>query len=460
MANSTSTTNQSSDRKYGSNSSTTSGSNSTTHTSTTGGSESTTVSQSNTKASSKGGSTTTSAGKSYASGIVSDKTQSQFDRFGNDYMQSDNVNNAYDNLQAALNGKPTFQSKYEDKLSNLYDQIMNRDKFSYNFNEDAMYQMYKDQYTQAGRNAMQDTMGQASALTGGYGSSYAQTAGQQTYQNYLTELNNMIPTLRDQAYQEYQSEGNELLNKYNITNNAYNNEYGQYRDSVADWQNDRSFDYGMYSDERNFDYNQYSDNRNYWQNEYWNEKNAEQSNVQASEENNWNESQSQTNSWSQTNSNYWEDSTSTTNTSAWSNTANTGWENNNSTSNTSAMSGGSRGGSGASGGSSVRWVDNGTMSYDNRNGTVKEAAKLYDAYSSAMNTDGTSKKEIAEAKKDLTDFYQDLLDYGTVNERGQKVTLDAEDIASIYRSMLSRKKDGGTQSYTTNEIINLLGLKV
>ena len=95
-------------------------------------------------------------------------------------------------------------------------------------NEDAMYQMYKDQYQQGGQRAMRDTIGQASALTGGYGSSYAQTAGQQTYQGYLQELNQLIPQLRQQAYEEYRDEGQDLLNKYNITSNAYDREYGQH----------------------------------------------------------------------------------------------------------------------------------------------------------------------------------------------------------------------------------------
>lgn len=178
-----------------------------------------------------------------------------------------------------------------------------------------MYQLYKDQYTTQGKKAMQDTLGQASALNSGYGSSYAQSAAQQTYQNYLQDLNNMIPTLRNQAYNEYMQEGQDLLNKYNVSSDAYNREYGQYRDSVADWQADRSFNYGMYSDERNFDYNKFNADRNYWNQEYWNERNSAQSNQQAAVENNWNDAYSKQDTYSKTN--YWENS----NTNYWSNTA-------------------------------------------------------------------------------------------------------------------------------------------
>ncbi len=76
--------------------------------------------------------------------------------------------------------------------------------WSYDLNADMLYQQYRDQYMQGGRQAMIDTTGQvAQALTGGYGSSYGTTAGNQAYQQYLTQLNSVIPSLYDRAYQRY-----------------------------------------------------------------------------------------------------------------------------------------------------------------------------------------------------------------------------------------------------------------
>lgn len=296
-----------------------------------GGSTSTTVGHSQTNSESVGGAHSDSAGKSWASGKVEEQTQAQRDKYNTDYQQNQKVQDTYDRLQATLDQKPQFQSQYENKLNELYDSILNRDKFNYNFNADPMYQMYKDKYTQQGKTAMEDTIGRANAMNGGYGSSYAQSAGQQTYQNYLNELNNVIPTLRNQAYQEYQDEQQRMLQNYQLTNDAYNREYGQYRDSVSDWQADRSFNQSAYQDERNFDYNQFANERNYWNQEYWNEKNAEQSNIASSDQSNWNKAQSTTDSMSQTNTNYWEnahshtttDSTNWSNTSAWSDTTST-----------------------------------------------------------------------------------------------------------------------------------------
>ena len=233
------------------------------HSQTTGYSNTDTYGHSQTVGHEEGGSHTESGGKTWASGKVEEQTQAQRDKYNTDYQQGQKAQDAYQRLQDTLDKKPQFQSQYENKLNELYDSIMNREKFSYDFNADSMYQMYKDKYTQSGKKAMEDAQAQNAILSGGYGSSYAQTAGQQTYQNYLQQLNDMLPTLRNQAYSEYQDEGNRMLQQYNLTSDAYNREYGQYRDDVSDWQSDRAFNQSNYQDERNFDYNQFANERNY-----------------------------------------------------------------------------------------------------------------------------------------------------------------------------------------------------
>lgn len=178
---------------------------------------------------------------------------------GGSYQASQNVQAANQYLQSILNAKPgAYKSNYTQQLNDLYNQIMNRDPFSYDINADALYQQYKDQFTLQGQNAMRDTMGQAAALTGGYGSSYASTAGNQAYQSYLQQLNEVVPELYAQAYQRYVQEGQDLKDKYGITQSADATDYGRYRDTVADWQADRGYAYGAYQDERNFDYNDYA----------------------------------------------------------------------------------------------------------------------------------------------------------------------------------------------------------
>lgn len=106
--------------------------------------------------------------------------------------------------------------QYVDQVNKLYSQIMNRQPFKYDLNGDMLYRQMADQYTQLGRQAMQDTMGQAAALTGGYGNSYANSVGNQAYQQYLTALNEQVPNLYQQAYNVWQGEGERLMQLYEL----------------------------------------------------------------------------------------------------------------------------------------------------------------------------------------------------------------------------------------------------
>ena len=239
-------------------------------------STSNTTSGSDTVSDSTSYSSSNTHGVTRASGQVDELTQQKRAQAMQDYQQSDSVQAAYQQLQDKLNNEPgPFSSEYKNTLDNLYTQMEKRGKFTYDVNGDPLYEMYKGIYEEQGKKAMSNTMAQAAALTGGYGSSYSQTAGQQAYQNYLEQLQDRVPELRNQAYQEYQNEGNELLNRFNMANTLYGNEFQEHRADVSDYQADRSFLQGQYQDERNFDYNQYAQNRDFWNNEYWNEKNAE-----------------------------------------------------------------------------------------------------------------------------------------------------------------------------------------
>lgn len=210
---------------------------------------------------------------SYASGAISKNTQANKDKYEKEYQESQKVKDAYNALQEHLKNKPgDFSSAYESSMKDIYDRIMNREKFNFDMNSNVMYQQLKDQYAALGKLAMQDTMGQASALTGGYGNSYAQTAGQQTYQNYMQQLNEQLPQLYQMELNRYGMEGDEMYNQYGIAKGMYDSDYAKYRDSMSDFYTDRDYLNGNYQSERDFDYGNYQSNRDYWNSQYWNEK--------------------------------------------------------------------------------------------------------------------------------------------------------------------------------------------
>ena len=106
--------------------------------------------------------------------------------------------------------------QYIDQLNAIYNQIMNRGAFNYDMANDPFYQQYAQQYTQLGKQAMRDTQAQSASLTGGYGNSWAASAGSQAYQGYLDQLNSMAPEFYDRAYQQWLGEGDMLATQYNL----------------------------------------------------------------------------------------------------------------------------------------------------------------------------------------------------------------------------------------------------
>lgn len=172
--------------------------------------------------------------------------------------------------EAYKNPAPTWTPRYEAEIQGLLSDISNRKGFSYNMNEDPMYQQYRDQYIREGQRAMKDTAAQTVALTGGYGSTYGAIAAQQGYDNYLAGLNDRVPQLEQMAYGRYTDE---LADKYNQLG-AYQTEenrlYGQYMDALGQYNTDRNFAFGSMQaamDQNNyeneFDRNLFESDRNY-----------------------------------------------------------------------------------------------------------------------------------------------------------------------------------------------------
>lgn len=191
------------------------------------------------------------------------------------YVQSDAVTQAQQALQQQQANKPgAYQSQYQTGLNDLAGQIQNRDKFQYDVNADALYQQVAQNYLQQGQQAMMDTMGQAAAMTGGYGNSYAQTAGQQMYNQHILGLTEMVPQFQQMALQQYQMEGDRLMDQYQMMLQQEEMAYGRYQDDLnryyadldrmqAAYDNERDYDYSRFTDERDFDYGKYQDDLNY-----------------------------------------------------------------------------------------------------------------------------------------------------------------------------------------------------
>ena len=213
-----------------------------------------------------------------------------------------------DAYNTALTNKQNAESAYTNHVGDGYtwanqqmlnDAITNwqgRNPFSYDFNTDAMYQQYKDKYIKQGKMAMQDTMGQAAAMTGGYGSSYASTAGNQAYQASLENLNDIIPQLYQMAYDRYNQEGQDMLNNISLLQSERGFDYGVWGDKANMLANDRGYyqteannlwnrDFGVWDSNRTFDRGVWESDRSLAHSEHTNKENVSYSEfVRAAEE--------------------------------------------------------------------------------------------------------------------------------------------------------------------------------
>ena len=187
------------------------------------------------------------------------------------YEQSEEVKKAREALSQQESARPgAYSSQWQSRLESTLEKILNRKEFRYDMNADALYNQYRDRYLRQGRLAMEDTLGQAAALTGGYGSSYAQQVGQQTYQGYLAGLNDKLPELYRLALSKYQLEGDQLRGKYDLLSDREAGDYGRYQDAVKAWQTERDYladrydtqqeaDYARYNDDKTFDFSVWKD---------------------------------------------------------------------------------------------------------------------------------------------------------------------------------------------------------
>lgn len=180
------------------------------------------------------------------------------------YIPGAHVNSAEQYLKTLQSQKPgDYSGKYTRQAEALLGQIISRKPFSYDANSDPLYQIYRDRYIMGGQRAMENAMGQAAQLTGGYGNTYAQTVGQQQYQQYMEGLNDKVPELAQQAHARYQGEGDRLRQSYQLLQSADDAAYGRWADGYNRWSNETQQAQSAYESAYDRDYSRYNDQRNY-----------------------------------------------------------------------------------------------------------------------------------------------------------------------------------------------------
>lgn len=144
---------------------------------------------------------------------------------------------------------PTYENTFAQQQKDLLDRILNREDFSWSKETDPQWSSYKKSYLREGDRATANALAKASAASGGRSSSYAVNAATQAGDYYATKLNDVIPTLYQQAYERYLDEYNMKLKDLNAVNQQEQLDYAKYLDRLGQFNTDRGFAYQNYADD-------------------------------------------------------------------------------------------------------------------------------------------------------------------------------------------------------------------
>lgn len=159
---------------------------------------------------------------------------------------------------------PTYNNQYESLIQDALNTLLGKTgNFSYNYQDDPLYQQYQESYRREGDRALTNSMAEATALTGGRVNSNSIIAGQQAQNYYNAQLNDKIPELEQYAYQKYLSELAQYQSNIGTMQGLESQDYGKYQDELSQYNTDRNFDYQSLMDQNNYNYQNYRDTQTY-----------------------------------------------------------------------------------------------------------------------------------------------------------------------------------------------------
>lgn len=176
-------------------------------------------------------------------------------KYGADYISDGKIPNQIDSVLDKINGfgsfnfdqeRPSYENQYAEQQQALLDAIINRPDFSWSKEDDPQWSSYKKSYLREGDRATANALGQAAAASGGRPSTAALTAATQAGDYYATQLNDIIPTLYQQAYDRYLNEYNMSLQDLNAVNTQEQLDYTKYLDQLGQFNTDRNFAFNQY----------------------------------------------------------------------------------------------------------------------------------------------------------------------------------------------------------------------
>ncbi len=148
----------------------------------------------------------------------------------------------------------SYKNNYSNEIKGLLSDLTGMD-FSYDPENDLAYKLIRDENRKAARLAMEDTMGRATAMTGGYLNTYAQGAAQQAYSGELSKTADYIPELYEAAYDRFSDERDSLSDSIKLLSDLDSKEFDKYTALMKQYlsEGEMLFDNYKWESEEEFD---------------------------------------------------------------------------------------------------------------------------------------------------------------------------------------------------------------
>ena len=171
------------------------------------------------------------------------------------------ANAAAKKYSSAINGG--YQSAYGTAINTLANKYQNN-TFNWSADTSEEYQQDKEKYQREGAKQQENVQGSYAANTGGYANSYAQAAGQKVYGQYMEDLAQRIPALRQTALASFNQEQENTLNQISMLQGFDNAQYARYRDTIQDYYDFMTYYENKYNTSKGLDMSAFQNELSKW----------------------------------------------------------------------------------------------------------------------------------------------------------------------------------------------------
>lgn len=157
-----------------------------------------------------------------------------------------------------------------NNIDKVLENIVNRQPFRFNEEEDPLYKAYKQEYQDMGEETKADTLNDVAAISGGDAADYAQIAALQAQNAHRQQMSAILPILEDAAYNRYKGQVQQEQSNYGLLNDKAAASYRKQKDATADQQFRSESDWNRTTFNKDFNHEENRDkiSDKHWKSEF------------------------------------------------------------------------------------------------------------------------------------------------------------------------------------------------